>query len=226
VKTALAAAFLAWTALASPASAVEPVAIELVLALDCSASVDHEEFALQIEGLVAAFRDPDVFAAIESLKPLGVAVVIMQWGGPGEARVAVPWTQLLSARDSKAFAYQIGRSHRWQRASSTSIATAISGSAALLATNAFEGLRKVVDISGDGPDNSGQDLAGIRRNALDAGITINGLAIETEDRNLARYYHDRVIGGAGSFVERAADFKDFARAIKAKLLKELRPLQS
>jgi hypothetical protein len=226
VKGALISAFLGWAVFASPVSATEPVAVELVLALDCSASVNHAEFALQLQGLAAAFHDPDVIAAVESLKPFGAAVVIMQWGGPGESHVVVPWTHLVSARDAKAFGYLTGLVHRWQRASSTSITTAIEDSAKLLDTNAFDGQRTVIDISGDGPDNGGLDLTAARDKAIRSGITINGLAIEIEDQGLATYYRDRVIGGSGSFVERALDFEDFARAIKDKLLRELRPLQS
>jgi hypothetical protein len=120
----------------------------------------------------------------------------------------------------------IGVIQRWQRTSATSIATALDDSRRLLEANHLEGQRRVIDVSGDGIDNGGLDLAAARHRALTAGITVNGLAIEIEDRQLGEYYRQRVIGGAGSFVERALDFEDFARAIKAKLLRELRPLQS
>jgi hypothetical protein len=226
VRPLLAGLAIAILALLAPARATEPVSIELVLALDCSASVDSSEYALQLQGLAAAFRDPDVLAAIEGLKPLGAAIIVMQWGGPGESNVAVPWTHVASARDAKAFGYRVGLVRRWQYASSTSIATAIRDSARLLDGNEFEGHRRVIDISGDGPENSGFDLAALRESALRAGITINGLPIEGEEKTLAQYYEERVIGGPDAFVEKARDFEDFARAIKAKLLRELRPLQS
>lgn len=213
-------------ALVLPARATEPVSIELVLALDCSASVNSSEYALQLQGLAAAFRDPDVLAAVEGLRPLGAAIIVMQWGGPGELNVAVPWTHIANTRDAKAFGYMVGLVRRWQYASSTSIATAIRDGARLLDGNEFEGHRRVIDISGDGPDNSGFDLAALRERALRAGITINGLPIEGEEKSLAQYYEERVIGGPDAFVEKARDFEDFARAIKAKLLRELRPLQS
>jgi hypothetical protein len=226
VRAFLAAALIAIAALVFPARANQPVAIELVLALDCSASVDSSEYTLQLEGLAEAFRDPDVLAAVEGLRPLGVAIVVMQWGGPGESNVAVPWTHIAGARDAKAFGYLIGLVRRWQYASSTSIATAIRDSARLLDGNDFEGHRRVIDISGDGPDNSGFDLSALRERAVSSGITINGLAIEGEEKRLGQYYEERVIGGPDAFVEKARDFEDFARAIKAKLLRELRPLQS
>ncbi len=203
-----------------------PVAIELVLALDSSASVDHDEFQLQLRGLAAAFRDPDVLGAVDRLKPFGVAVAVTQWGGPGETRTVVPFTHLETARDAKAFGFRIGLIRRWMRASSTSIATAIDDSAALITSNGFEGQRLVIDVSGDGPDNGTADLDAAREHARAAGITVNGLAIEAEDKTLHDFYRDRVIIGADSFVERAHGFDDFIRAIKEKLLRELRPLES
>jgi len=226
VRALLASLAIAIAALVPPATAKQPVAIELVLALDCSASVDSFEYALQLEGLAEAFRDPEVLAAVEGLKPLGVAIVVMQWGGPGESNVAVPWTHLAGVRDAKAFGYLIGLVRRWQYASSTSIATAIRDGARLLDGNDFEGQRRVIDVSGDGPDNAGLDLSAVRESAVRSGITINGLAIEADEQGLGLYYEKRVIGGVDAFVEKARDFEDFARAIKAKLLRELLPLQS
>lgn len=226
MKAFLASLAIAIAALLAPARANQPVAIELVLALDCSASVDSSEYALQLEGLALAFRDPDVLAAVEALKPHGAAIVVMQWGGPGESNVSVPWTHIAGARDAKAFGYLIGLIRRWHYASSTSIATAIRDGARLLDGNEFEGHRRVIDISGDGPDNGGFDLSALRERALRSGITVNGLPIEGDEKDLAQYYEERVIGGPDAFVEKARDFEDFARAIKAKLLRELRPLQS
>ncbi len=202
------------------------MANELVLALDSSASVDRDEFKLQLDGLAAAFRDPDVLGAVERLKPLGAAVAVIQWGGPGETRTVLPFTHLENARDAKAFGFRIGLIRRWMRASSTSIATAIGDAAALIAGNNFDGQRLVIDVSGDGPDNGSADLDAARKKARMAGITVNGLAIEAEDKSLRDYYRDRVIIGADCFVEPARGFEDFARAIKEKLLRELRPLES
>lgn len=222
------AAAMAATLWTSPAAVQDkvPVAIELVLALDSSASIDRDEFQLQLDGLAAAFRDPDVLAAVDRLKPLGVAVAVIQWGGPGETRTVLPFAHLETARDAKAFGFRIGLIRRWMRASSTSIATAIADAAALIAGNEFDGHRLVVDVSGDGPDNGSADLDAARTGAHAAGITVNGLAIEAEDIALRDYYRNRVIIGADSFVEPAEGFADFARAIKEKLLRELRPLES
>jgi hypothetical protein len=211
---------------ASLGRADEPVAVELVLALDSSASVDRNEFALQRDGLAWAFRDPEVIAAVESLKPLGAALSIIQWGGPGDTIVIVPWLRIESARDSKAFAHVISRMQRRQRSSVTSIRSAMADAKHLIESNEYEGVRRVIDISGDGIDNTSLDLQKVRSEVHDAGITINGLAIESEDTRLTAYYRDNVIVGAGSFVETARDFTDFARAIKEKLLRELRPIES
>ena len=214
--------------LASPAMAepTTPVAIELVLALDSSASVDREEFQLQLDGLALAFRDAEVQQAIEHLKPFGAAVAVLQWGAPGETRIVLPFTHLESARDSKAFGFRIGLIRRWMRASATSIATAIDDSTALIETNAFDGQRRVIDVSGDGPDNAGGDLEAARQRADALRIVINGLPIMADQDGLDVYYRDNVIIGPDAFIEPARDFEDYIRAIREKLLRELRPLAS
>jgi Protein of unknown function (DUF1194) len=203
-----------------------PVAIELVLALDSSASMDRREFALQVRGLAAAFKDPLVLQAIQKLQPLGVAIAVTQWGGPGESRIVVPFTHIQTMRQAKAFGFRAGRGTRGFYAATTSIAHAIDDSVALLDANGFAGQRRVIDVSGDGVDNSGADLNAARDLAAALGITVNGLAIESEQQGLTEYYEQNVIIGADAFVERATDFEDYARAIRDKLLKELRPLES
>ena len=106
-----------------------PVVIELVLALDSSASVDVREFQLQNEGIALAFRDPDVLQAVDNFRPFGAAIAIVQWGGPGETQVVLPFTHIENARDAKAFGFRVSLVRRWMRASSTSIATGIADSA-------------------------------------------------------------------------------------------------
>jgi hypothetical protein len=202
------------------------VAIELLLALDSSASMNAAEFELQLGGLAAAFRDPAVHAALKDLEPLGVAIGVTQWGGPGESRIVVPFTHIRSAREAKAFGYRVGLGSRTFYAASTAITEAIKDGSALLDANEFAGQRRVIDISGDGHDNGGGNLDEARELALATGITINGLAIESEEEGLAAYYQENVITGADSFVVTAKDFTDFARAIREKLIRELRPLGS
>jgi Protein of unknown function (DUF1194) len=208
------------------ANAETPVAIELVLALDSSASMNREEFALQIKGLAAAFKDPAILQAVTDLQPLGVAIAVTQWGGPGEHRVVVPFTHVTTPRQAKAFGFRASRGTRSFYAATTSIATAIEESIALLDSNSFAGQRRVIDVSGDGVDNSGADLEAMRNTANAIGVTVNGLAIESEQPDLTDYYREHVITGADSFVVRATDFEDYARAIREKLLRELRPLGS
>ncbi len=203
-----------------------PVAIELVLALDSSASMNAAEFDLQIQGLAAAFKDPAVLQAVTDLQPLGVAIAVTQWGGPGESRIVVPFTHIKTQRQAKAFGFRASRGTRGFYAATTSIASAIEDSVALLEVNGFVGQRRVIDVSGDGVDNSGMDLHAARDAADAAGVTVNGLAIESEQPGLFDYYQKNVITGADSFAVKAADFEDYARAIREKLLRELRPLGS
>ena len=109
-----------------------PVVLELVLALDSSASVDAREFDLQNEGIALAFRDPEVLRAVDNLKPFGAAIAIVQWGGPGETQVVLPFTHIESARDAKAFGFRMSLVRRWMRASVTSLAAGITDSTALI----------------------------------------------------------------------------------------------
>lgn len=210
----------------APAQERKEVAIELLLALDSSASMNAAEFELQLGGLVAAFRDPAVHAAIKDLEPLGVAIGVSQWGGPGESRVVVPFTHIRSVREAKAFGYRVGLGSRTFYAASTAITEAIHDGIGQLEENEFIGQRRTIDISGDGKDNGGRNLEDARELALAMGITINGLAIESEEEGLTDYYKENVISGADSFVVTAKDFSDFARAIREKLIRELRPLGS
>jgi hypothetical protein len=203
-----------------------PVSIELVLALDASASMDRSEFELQIKGLADAFRDPEVVTAIHNLGPNGAAVMVTQWGGIGEARVVLPFTHLTSEASAREFAFRLGRTQRSFVASSTSITMAIQDGVRQIAKNNFAGDRRVIDISGDGADNSGADLETARAAARAAGVEVNGLPIGTDGDDLAGYYENNVITGPDSFIVPAMGFADYARAIKEKLLRELRPIAS
>ena len=217
---------VALAAMVSQAEAQTPVVLELVLALDSSASVDRKEFQLQIDGLAAAFADPQVLRQVETLKPFGAAIAVVQWGSPGETRMVLPFTLIKTSRDARAFAFQISLIRRWMHASSTSIASGIDDSRRLLESNEYDGVRKIIDVSGDGMDNSGADLKGARRRATAAGITVNGLPIMADDSTLHIYYRERVIAGAASFIVPAKDFRDYIRAIREKLQRELQPLES
>lgn len=224
------AALLLGTSLAIPApsgraqSGSGDVELELVLAVDSSASVDSDEFDLQLFGMARAFRDPEVVAAIEAQGQLGIAVAMVQWSS--YASLVVGWARLTNAAEAEAFAAAIERAPRRTIGVTTGIGSALSLSSLLLASNDYRGRRQVIDISGDGKNNSGLPLWVERNRAFEAGITVNGLAILDEDPTLESYYANHVIGGPGAFLVMAEDFDDFARAFREKLLRELTSLVS
>jgi len=205
------------------------VDLELVLAVDVSRSVDAEEAVLQRTGYVSAFRHPGVIDAIRQ-GPLGrIAVVYFEWGGYGDTHLVIDWMLIKNKESAEKFADLLQNSARLV-ASRTSISGALDMGAALLGGNNFSGKRRVIDISGDGANNSG-DLVNIARDRTVArGITINGLPILNQREGpsgwpqieaLDLYFRDCVIGGPGAFYIVARDFKDFSRAILRKLILEI-----
>jgi hypothetical protein len=203
-----------------PASARD-VDLELLLAVDVSPSVDAEEYALQIHGLAAALRDPVVVDVILAAAPNGVALALMQWAGPREQAVSVPWSEVRDQASADAFAQKIDAVTRPATYGGTAIGNALDRGVSLLAENDFEGTRQVIDISGDGRTNQGDSPAPIRTHAVLAGITVNGLVIVNEEPQLSGYYRERVIGGPGAFILQVDDFEDFARAMRMKLMREI-----
>ena len=214
------------TAAASPdAPSARRVAVELelVLAVDTSASISDTEYRLQMEGIARAFRDPAVTAAIESFGGTGIAVSMIQWST--SASRVTPWAHIVDARGAFDYAAQIERikrPSRWRMGVMTAIGTALALSRSEIASNAYIGRRRSIDVSGDGKKNSGLLLWLERERTTSAGITINGLAIEAQERFLLDYYNDKVIGGSGAFALAATGFDDFARAFRQKLLQEIR----
>ncbi len=203
------------------------VDLELVLAIDASASVDWKEFWLQRDGLAAAFRHETVVGAIEAAGDHGIAVTLVQWSGTGRQSTVVGWTHIRDRRTSEAFSDRIALTGR-ALTGMTDIGGAIDFSSFRLAANRFRGRRQVIDVSGDGsgrPDVSRQ----ARDRAVARGITINGLVIYSEDIDLAEladielraHYADNVIGGHGAFLMSADGFSDFAIAIRRKLVREI-----
>ena len=206
------------------------VDLELVLAADISTSMALEEAALQRRGFALAIRHPQVIEAIQS-GPLGrIAIAYMEWSDYDYQNILVDWTEVSDEKSAAAFAEAIERSPLigldW-----TSISTAITYAARSVDGNEFYANRRVIDISGDGPNNKGAYVVEARDRAVAGGIVINGLPI-VNDRpeptygfpslpNLDLYYEDCVIGGAGSFIIVADGFKDFARAIRRKMLLEI-----
>jgi hypothetical protein len=205
---------------AGPAAAQTPVGLELVLAVDASGSVDLREFDLQKHGLASAFRDPEVIAALEAFAPAGIAVALVQWSGRRQQMVVIDWTLVRDRASAIAFAAMVETTGRWLLGE-TAIADALAFGIELLERNRFEGARRTIDISGDGPTNAGGDPDPVRDAAVAAGITINGLAIVNEIPTLDIYFAEHVIGGPDAFLLIAKDYHDFARAIRQKLLREI-----
>lgn len=199
-----------------------PVDIELVLAIDCSSSVDDEEFALQVSGMANAFRDPMIQNAIQNGVEGAIGISIIQWSSERFQNVAVHWRLLTGPADADNLANEIEAMPRTIGTGATSIANALLFAANSFNGNGMEGYRRVIDMSADGENNQGLDIHIARAQVLARGITINGLAIRNEFPNLDIYFEDRVIGGDRAFTEVAKDYEDYRNAIFRKLFRELR----
>lgn len=206
-----------------------PVDLELVLAVDVSGSMDLEESALQRTGYVSAFRHPSVIDAIKHGRLGRIAVTYLEWGAYGNTHHVIDWTLIDNKATAHNFATDLQKSARL-RAQRTSISGAIDIATALLISNNFKGKRQVIDISGDGANNSGDLVTWARDRAVAKGITINGLPIlnnrlspmgNVQIAGLDLYYRNCVIGGPRAFLIVAKNFKDFARAVLRKLILEI-----
>lgn len=225
-------AVLAWLmaapASAAPGEALEQVDLELVLAVDVSGSVDFEEARLQRDGYVQAFLHPDVLKAILGGPNGKIAVTYFEWSEQSLANRVIDWRLIDSEQSARAFAGALG-SARISRGRYTSISSAIDFAMPLFDDNAYDSVRRVIDISGDGPNNSGRLVNAARDAAVARGLTINGLPIVNTkpDRfgmpmpDLDLYYRDCVIGGPGAFYIVADDFGSFAAAVRRKLILEI-----
>jgi hypothetical protein len=198
----------------------ERVDLALILAVDVSGSVDTTRFNMQRDGYAAAFRDPAVIEAISSGGHGAIAVTYVEWSGPLHQRQMIDWTVVRDAESAAAFGDAIAGTTRafsdW-----TSISAAIEFCMAIFNQIPFEAERRVIDVSGDGSNNSGNPLALVRQAALARGITINGLPITSVEPDLARYYSEHVIGGPGAFSVAVADFNGFSTGILHKLVREI-----
>jgi uncharacterized protein DUF1194 len=198
-----------------------------VLAVDTSGSVNQYRFDLQKQGYAAAFRNPRVLKAIRSGIAGAIAVTVMQWTGPDMQVQVIDWTLIHDAATAEAFAAAIEDTPRQLYSGGTSVSGAIDYGAALLAksTARFPGARRVIDVSGDGSNNRGRPAALARDEAVNAGITINGLPILALEPNLDRYYWDNVVGGPGAFMVTAQTYETFAEAVMKKLITEIADLR-
>ncbi len=174
-----------------------------------------------MNGLAAAFRNPGVIAAALGGRHRAIAVTLLLWASPGEAKVAIGWTRIADAEEAQALAAAIDGTPRVVPGGGTAIAAMLKRAAGLFADQSFQARRQVIDVAGDGSDTHDQQTARTRDRLIGQGIVINGLPILNEEADLEAYYLAEVIGGTGSFAMPAADYKDFATAIRAKLIREI-----
>jgi hypothetical protein len=215
------AAALLLAAQFTPAMAQSEVDLQLVLAVDASGSVSHQRFELQKQGYVAAFRHPRVLQAILSGLNQSIAVTMFQWTGPALQVITVKWALIKDAESIRGFADGIEQAPRQLFGGGTSISGALDTGVALLNDSPYKAARRIIDVSGDGPNNRGRSVTRARDEAVAARIGINGLPILALDPTLDQYYEENVIGGPGAFVVAAKDYETFAEAILKKLITEI-----
>ncbi len=230
IKSVLAGGvFLGLLAWPSAVPAVEYVDLELVIATDVSYSIDEDEALLQREGVAAAFRSKEIIRAIGSGFLRKIAVAYIDYSSSIHNRIVIDWRVVRDRKSAQDFAASLLKAPP-TFGRRTSISDAIELAAQMIATNAYEGTRRVIDVSGDGPNNWGRLVDRVRDETAARRITINGLPI-VNDRggfvsryylpDLDLYYRGCVIGGPGAFIVVARNFKDFARAIRKKLILEI-----
>lgn len=216
-------------------AAAQAVSLALVLAVDVSTSVNDQRFELQRRGYAEAFTNPEIIRAIRATPQGQIAVTLFEWAAVDAQHVIVPWTVISDAEGGQLVAEQLLREPRSLRGW-TSISGAIDFSVRLLDASPYPANRRVIDVSGDGVNNSGRPSANARDEAVARGITINGLPILSESPPpgwrtpfgvpLDEFYRDNVIGGQGAFVVIAEDFDAFGAAILSKLIREISSLPS
>ena len=221
-----AAAFLSIAS--SEALAADPVDIELVLAVDVSLSMSPDELEIQRNGYAAALVDDRVIEAIQSGLHGRIAVTYFEWAGSTTQRIVVPWTIIATREDAQRMADQLSAMPPIS-ARRTSISSALEFGSDLFAESPFRGMKRVIDVSGDGPNNQGPPVDTVRDQIAAQGIVINGLPLMTNGgmstpydvAELDRYYADCVITGPGSFVVPVNEWSQFPEAIRRKLVLEL-----
>ena len=200
------------------------VDLELVLAVDISGSMDLEEAQIQRAGYVEALMHPEFLAAIREGYHGRIAISYFEWGGTIGKNSWLPWSVIETDDDAVGFA-QLIKKRPFASLRGTSLSTAIAYGSTLFDGNGYAGVRRVIDISGDGPNNYGAPVTPARDAATALGIVVNGLAIMVRPSAaygpLDQYYADCVIGGPGAFVVSVQEPEDFATAIRRKLVLEV-----
>jgi hypothetical protein len=228
------AALLSLVLVLSPPAvrAADPVDLLLVLAADVSRSVTEPKFKLQREGAAAAITHPEVVRAITSGPNRRIAVCFLEWATAGQQNVVIDWTVIADAESARSFGGKLVELPR-SFSGSTAISHAIDFAMIQLERAPFKAERRVIDISGDGTNNSGRPVTAARDDALAKGVTINGLVILTplsesfrpEHTNppggLEKYFQDNVIGGFGAFTVVAESHESFGRSLTKKLIAEI-----
>jgi hypothetical protein len=230
----LAALMFGLTAAAAqtPAGDANKVDLELVLAVDISYSMDEDELRLQRDGYVSAVLSRPVIDAIKQGVYGRIAVAYVEWAGAEQQTLLIDWQIIDGPQSAQAFADKLVESSP-NRAYRTSISAALDYSSRLFAKNAYDGTRRVIDISGDGPNNQGNLITYMRDLVVNMGIGINGLPLalkapnsgSVDIQNLEDYYRECVIGGPGAFVIPVSDKEKFAEAIRTKLVLEISALE-
>lgn len=232
MRLAIALLSAALTLFSAAVRAAEPVDLLLVLAADVSRSVTEPKFQLQREGTAAAISDPTVLQAITAGPNKRIAVCYVEWATVGMHNVVIDWTLIGDAEAARNFGDRLIEEPR-SFAGSTSISSAIDFAVSQLDRAPYDSKRRVIDVSGDGNNNSGRPVTDARDDAVAKGITINGLVILTPlsestspyhtnpPGGLEKYYQDNVIGGLGAFVVVAEGYHSFGKAIRSKLIAEV-----
>lgn len=205
----------------APARAQTAVDLQLVLAVDASASVNAIRFELQRKGYVAAFRDKQVLDAVRGGAHQSIAVAMFQWTGPALQAQIVPWTLVKDQASAESVAALMETTPRQLFRGGTSISGAIDYAMKWFPQSPFTSEHRVIDVSGDGSNNSGRSATRARDEAVAAGVVINGLPILAWEPQLDSYYKNNVIGGPGAFMVVAKDFDTFADAILRKMILEI-----
>jgi hypothetical protein len=233
----IAAALAAAGALAGPRLADMPgskaagsveVDVELVMAVDISYSMDMDELALQREGYAQAIASQEFLNALKQGTHGKIAVTLVEWAGVNDQRVVVPWRLIEGAASAQAVSDEMARAPV-RRAFRTSISGALMFSATLFENNGYHGIRRVIDVSGDGTNNQGPLVTQVRDDVIAKGIVINGLPIMLKEpqpnsidiKDLDIYYEDCVIGGPGAFVVPIREREKFKEAIRTKLVLDI-----
>ena len=204
------------------------VDVELILAVDVSYSMDMDELAIQREGYAQAIVSKEFLQALKTGPNGKIAITYFEWAASSDQKIIIPWRVIDGPETADAVANEIMKTPI-RRASRTSISGAIMFAMPLFEENPYRGIRRVIDISGDGPNNNGPPVVPTRDAALAKGVVINGLPIMVKEPsystmdidNLDYYYEDCVIGGPGSFVVTIKDREKFKEAIRTKLLLEV-----